>query len=172
MGNSFSKFFGTSKTIPSGGVSKEGYVYCLIKAPIAMYLDQQNKLSNLISSLFCLIEETGGDINCFCCDTLLALYGLPLEDGRTNKHIHELIIRLSNTPEQLTTIIGKDRGFYGAFGCDKRMTVTALGPELLNDFQTINTLFAGSIYIHWNIAQEIKDVENVQHVKIIEHMCV
>ena len=168
MKSIFRKSSGSAVEKTGFDIEEREIIYCLIQAPLYASLDEKDKIAPFLSNLFETVEKTNGDINQFCCDTLLILYGLPLVDENIFSNIIKLLTYLSDIREPIRVILGIDSGLYGPFGYEKRIIVTAITPKLIKDYHQLITLTENKIFVHKELAEKDSNIQKIKNVIIKE----
>ncbi|MCK5201872.1 MAG: hypothetical protein KAR21_26140 [Spirochaetales bacterium] len=162
MKNIFRKYSGRSINNIGDNVDKKDFLYCLIHLPFQENTINKDEDFSLIGRVFEFAEASNGDVNQFFCDTILVLFGVPIDFGNKYEDIKDFLIKLSKIPENIKVIAGEDNGLYGSFGYPKRLVVTAISKKLAEDNQKIRQLPSRKIVAHKELIDKTGSIDNIE----------
>lgn len=155
MENLFKKFMGGSIAFEASS-DQVNFIYTLIRVPIYSSIFSSKRIDSILNELFLCINRTNGDINQLIADTILVFHNVPVKDVNLLRNVTKLIMDLGSLEFNITAIVGRDDGIYGAFGCQQRQVVTGFGPKLMKDFHRLNANLGDGIYVQRDLLDEIK----------------
>ena len=141
-------------------------IYCLIQAPMEKYAPPGPGLLQTWSEIFQLVCDNNGDVNQFCGDILLVLFGVPIEDENASRHLNNFLSDLSKIDKPLKAVIGKDKALYGSFGCKDRQVVSALSQRLAKDLHRIDSLADGHVQISSDLIESLPSIKTMENFAI------
>lgn len=156
------KFFGKSIGYTNREIKEKDFVYMLIHLPVQSKIEINENYFSKIEKIFRIAEKTNGDINQFCCGTILLLYGLPVDDDNKYKNIKKMLKHLSDINGKINVIAAEDRGLYGSFGYEKRLEVTAISENLIKSHKEIINMPKNKIMVQKLLMEKIGYMENIE----------
>jgi len=90
-----------------------------------------------VSKCFSLIQKYDGDVNQFLGGIIFALWGVPLCFPTDKEKSLKFFEELKNSGLPISVILINDKGLYGAFGNETRLTVTAISDNISDAIKEI-----------------------------------
>lgn len=168
MKNLFKIFTGSSDIVAPVESRERMFIYCLIRLPIGDLVGNKSDINRLFSVVFRLIEDAGGDVNQFCCDTILSLFGVPFAGSMLYANLRSFVGEIVNVNDSLKICLGQDVGLYGSFGYEKRLVVTALGRRLVRDFHALGSMQEGEVHVHSSLSEVMGGLDGVAGVMLVD----
>ncbi len=154
----FEKFLNKNALTKIGSIEEKSFIYCIIYMLPLKEFNLDNYLKH-VENIFREIIETRGDVNQFCCGTILALYGVPIDISDKYQEIKRLLSYLTKVDINICLVAGETRGYYGAFGFEKRAVVTAINSQIAADYQRIINATSRQILVHKALLNKIGVLE-------------
>jgi len=164
----FGKYMVNKFENSDSNITEREYFYCIIKLAVDVNLENKKIIESLLQKIIKAADETNGDVTNLCADSLVVLYGLPLPDPNVYENIESFIIKIGTLKSEIITILGREIGLYGRFGYEKRYIVTAIGRNLVKDFNIINSYKTNKIFIHDDVADKMLNLKQLESVEIIK----
>lgn len=169
MKSIFRRYAGGAVDVSDSDILEREFGYGIIQLTPKMSLDRKEPTASFLGSLFRLVDETGGDVNQFCCGTVLILYGVPLADEDifpAMKAFMEGLSRLKG--KNVKILLGFDKGVYGPFGYEKRCIVTVINERLPEQMKRLKDLPDNLIHVRRLLAERIPTFKEVSNTIIID----